>query len=1785
VQNVSLDTVDVRNNQVGLNVTAVGSATVSEFSTDTVGLESTTDAGIFRAMSGATVENLAFELTGFNESGGTGLSILADGGDVQNVSLDTVDVRNNDDGLAVIASGTGSVTNVSTDTVAFESDEDAAVFEANGDATVRDLTFELTGFNESGGTGLQLLANDNATLANVVLDTADVRNNADGLRVIANDTATIGNISTDTIAFASDDDAATFEAHDDAVIADLGFELTGFNESGGTGLVLLADGGVVRNVTLDTVLASGNTVGINATADDSGVIRNVSADTVLFSDNTDGLRIGAVDDASIEDVRIALSGLNKTTNALVFDGDGGSYSDVRIKESLIRDNDVGVLITPTTSTDGLRVIRSLIANNTLGIDNQNGTGVFDARNNWWGDSGGPSSATNESLADPVNGKLAIGNGSSVSEGATPGVSNVRFDPAIGGKNRNEEDDQIIDPVTFVEGSNGVPANFSVEFAGVTIEGPVSDFTGVNVWERSVFPFRADEDDAANKVPNAQVFIRTSSGDTSINRDFLKVYQKGEPLNITFREVTGANTTRFAGKEVQFHAFRANDTDSLSGAFSQDINETTGNVSIGSSDVQIVELRDSLQFDGDGELSLEFTPDRPGEFLFALSTVESGDGFQLNDTGTGRLSANILNDSTVFAGFETITVQETSSNVTPARDPVVAGEELTFDAESNLASGEVDHALILYDKAAFESKQVFVNDTSLDTSGDNVLVNVTGIADGNAFVVTVNATESGEVNEISASGAFEDVPLNATVLLQADSTEELTATVPLGSTFDDGAKTFQWIHTAAVTGNATSRSTDVGTVTVNEPPEIELNRTGIGFGDVAIGSSRTAGLNVTNIGAAQLNISSVDIVGVIGSDASQFTVADAGSSTLAPGESTIIRVRFTPSSPGVQNARLEIASNAGADPTTVVELSGTGDIIPDVDPDTLTFGSVDVGSTRTETVNVSNPGTDPVSINGVSIGSGASSQFSANGSSLPTTLAPGENITIEVTFAPTGSGQKTARLDIETDAAADPSVFLTGTGVLTGQESQVTIVEASAERVRAQLRNLRAGQDLNVSSAGLGDADVRFDGVNIRFKNSISTTGQAGVDLARSVGAPNGSPPLTGAGDVARYLNVTATGLDDDIDNVRFRFRVSETRLGDRDPENVVLYRFSDGAWGPLDTTFLRTTENDWNRFVAESPGFSAFAVVIQEPDLAITDTSLDPENVFVGEDTTATATIENTGTGVGEFTAQLTANGDPIATQTVTVPGGESRTVEFTVSFDETGTFDLAINGTAVGTVTVSEAPDISVDPASVDFGSAGIGTTTTESVTVTNNGDFQLDLTSVRIAGIDRDAFTITSGGGTSSIAPGESTTIEVAFVPSSVGAKSARLAISSNDPDSPTTTVALSGTADSAPDIARSPGRLEFGTVTTAESVDRRLIVANFGTEPLEITSTSVTGADAGEFTVVDAGSSTVAPGNQTEVRVRFAPGTAGAKSAQLEIESNDPDEGTLTVPLVGTGVVAAVPELSVSPTDIDFGTVAVGDTVTEDATVTNTGDANLTITAVTVTGPDAGAFDAPSVADPITLAPGESVTEAITFAPTSSGDKSATITIESNDPEQPLTNVSVSGTAAETLPVIEVDPSSVEFGEVTVGEAATDSVAVTNTGDAPLELTSVSVTGSDASAFAVTDSGDGPVASGETTTIQLEFAPDSEGDKTAQLEIESNDPNAGTVTVDLSGSGAAVQTPTPTPTTPTPTPTTTTSPPPTTTTPTDDGPPVALIVIVVILIIVGILAALYFRGGPGFGDTGGG
>ncbi|MCG8394458.1 MAG: choice-of-anchor D domain-containing protein [Pseudomonadales bacterium] len=217
---------------------------------------------------------------------------------------------------------------------------------------------------------------------------------------------------------------------------------------------------------------------------------------------------------------------------------------------------------------------------------------------------------------------------------------------------------------------------------------------------------------------------------------------------------------------------------------------------------------------------------------------------------------------------------------------------------------------------------------------------------------------------------------------------------------------------------------------------------------------------------------------------------------------------------------------------------------------------------------------------------------------------------------------------------------------------------------------------------------------------------------------------------------------------------------------------------------------------------------------------------------------------------------------------------------------------------TVEEDQNIDLDVEELDFGQLQGGLTETQTVTVENTGGLPLGINGVGITGTDAGAFM--QQNTCSTLAPGETCTVDVTFMPTGEGPRNATLEIQSDDPDTPTATVELMGVSvvQTEADIAVDPQSVNFGSVTVGSSADSTLSILNEGTAALNINSVSVGGANASEF-IQDHQCATIAAGESCDVDLTFTPAGEGAKDATLTIQSSDPDEASVDVPLSGSGI----------------------------------------------------------------------------------------------------------------------------------------------------------------------------------------------------------------------------------------------------------------------------------------------
>jgi hypothetical protein len=137
------------------------------------------------------------------------------------------------------------------------------------------------------------------------------------------------------------------------------------------------------------------------------------------------------------------------------------------------------------------------------------------------------------------------------------------------------------------------------------------------------------------------------------------------------------------------------------------------------------------------------------------------------------------------------------------------------------------------------------------------------------------------------------------------------------------------------------------------------------------------------------------------------------------------------------------------------------------------------------------------------------------------------------------------------------------------------------------------------------------------------------------------------------------------------------------------------------------------------------------------------------------------------------------------------------------------------------------------------------------------------------------------------------------------------------------------------------------------------------------------------------------------------------------------------------SSAPGVGISPASHDFGSVTYNSSSTSQTfTLSNTGDALLTLTAMTVSGANAADFGVspgatnPCPTLPAILPPGGSCTVSVTFAPTSAGARSASLGVASNAAGSPA-SVSLGGTgiATPSYPV-NLTMNGTGGGSVTIG-----------------------------------------------------------------------------------------------------------------------------------------------------------
>jgi hypothetical protein len=430
-------------------------------------------------------------------------------------------------------------------------------------------------------------------------------------------------------------------------------------------------------------------------------------------------------------------------------------------------------------------------------------------------------------------------------------------------------------------------------------------------------------------------------------------------------------------------------------------------------------------------------------------------------GTHNITASYLGDQHFNPHLGKVLQQNvvqasTRTALTSSPDPSHLGQTVTFTANvTSVGSGTPTGTVSFYDAT------VLLGTAPLNSTGTATL-QTNSLAEGTH---SITAAYSGDTNFApSTSPALMQIVLGPKALVSP--TSLVFATQVVGTTSSAQIVTLSNLGNAplldisiSVAGDFSETSHCGSTlppggscqIYVKFTPTVKGNRQGLlSVSDSDPSSPQQVKLSgagtVVSLSPDRLNFPT-ELVGTI-SPPQEITLTNVGKTTLhifqiassgdfgiynktcqndvAAGASCTVSISFTPTQRGVRHGRLSFVDDGGGSPQTV-SLTGTGTVVS-FSPASLDFGGQKVGtSSNPRKLELMNHGSTTLNISVIAITGKDAADFSeinACGHSVPA----GQSCTIDVTFTPTATGKRTAKLSATDDGGGSPqTASLKGTG--------------------------------------------------------------------------------------------------------------------------------------------------------------------------------------------------------------------------------------------------------------------------------------------------------------------------------------------------------------------------------------------------------------------------------------------------------------------------------------------------------------------------------------------------------------------------------------------------------------------------------------------------------------------------------------------------------------------------------------------------------------------------------------
>ncbi|WP_221412723.1 BspA family leucine-rich repeat surface protein [Fulvivirga lutimaris] len=502
-------------------------------------------------------------------------------------------------------------------------------------------------------------------------------------------------------------------------------------------------------------------------------------------------------------------------------------------------------------------------------------------------------------------------------------------------------------------------------------------------------------------------------------------------------------------------------------------------------------------------------------------------------------------------------------------------------------------------------------------------------------------------------------------------------------------------------------------------------------------------------------------------------------------------------------------------------------------------------------------------------------------------------------------------------------------------------------------------------------------------------------------------------------------------------------------------------------------------------------------------------------------------------------------------PGVFTETVSIT-SDDFSGTFSFDLVGEITATpepeivvyegnsITGTEIIDDQLSP--YDFGSELRGNNLTADITITNIGSTSLDISNMSITGTAFSFASITPA----SVAVGATETVQIILDGSVAGVFSETLTINNNDTDEGTFNFDIEGEIIG-PDIAVFQGTnifssadeifdgqatsLDFGTGPQGVDIVRQITIANFNPLALNVSDISISGSAFSINAITPFSIAAEVDGiiTRTTFDITLSGAVDGTFNESIIITNDDEDEPTFTFPLSGQ-IGSGSPEIALfnsggaevfdgQPAPVDFGSEVQGTGINETLTIQNQGTADLTISAINISGT---AFTLNSaISFPLVIGASGNQLVDILLTGNSIGVFTETVTVLSDDADEGTFDFEITGEiTAPTSPEIAVflgteildgQAAAIDIGNVVLGSSTSQTFTVNNTGSADLIVSDLTISGATFSSPTTTPF---VIIPGGSSTFEVVLDAVAAGSFTETVTVTNNDADEGSFEFNITG-----------------------------------------------------------------------